>query len=790
MLSQYRVIDLTNERGMFCGYLLAHLGAEVIAIEPPGGSSAHQLAPFDANGESLWWQAYTRGKEIRELDLTTEAGQAAFRELAADADFVIDSFSNAEREQLGLGYDALAAINPALISVSITPFGSSGPKAEWPATDLSVWASSGSHVLVGDADRAPVRPSVPQAWLHAGADATGAALIALQARHKDGLGQHVDVSAQVSSAQAALGAMLGKPNNSAHSTLRMAGGMNLVGLPVRLTWPCKDGYVTISLMFGPALEEPNRRLIRWLVETGHCEPEAVEFRWMLQEMAADPEPYLQLCQNIESFTLERTQADLCEEGVARGIFIAPMYTTEGLFDEEHFRERDYWHSIEIGNKQVRVPGAFAKLSASPLRLPGSAGSTAKRTNASAIAKRNREDGELPLAGLKVLDFTWSIAGPMLTRVLAEYGATVIKVESSKRTDPMRFAPHFRDDHQSVEHSAPFASFNAGKLSVTVDPNNPAGREVIRDLVSWADLLTESFSPKAMAAWGLDYNTLKEINPRLIMLSSCLMGQTGPRAQVPGYGNMAAAITGYYELTGWQDRSPAGPYIAYTDGVSPRFMLTSLLGALEHRHQTGEGQYIDLSQAEASIQLLAPALLDFELNGHIWTRDGNRDLQLCPHGVFPTRGDDCWIAIACQSDEAWTELARLAGLPQDDTLTTAAGRKGREDELERELSAWTSERDGAELEAALISAGIAVHVVQNSDECWADPQLAHRKHFVPVSHSTVGKLIVEGSRFSLSRTPAQVERAPRLGEHNDEVLFDILGYDADHAAEVVAAKAME
>ena len=791
MLSQYRVLDLTDERGMFCGYLMAHLGAEVIAIEPPGGSTARRVAPFDAGGESLWWHAYNRGKEIRELDLSAQSGQAVFRELVAEADFVIDSFTYADRVRLGLSYETLSAINPAVICVSITPFGSSGPKADWPATDLTVWASSGAHALGGDSDRAPVRTSVPQSWLHAGADGAGAALIALQARHKSGFGQHVDVSAQQSSAQAALAAMLAVPNNSVHSVERIAGGLNLVGLPCRLTFPCKDGYITIALLFGHAMVEPNRRLFRWLVETGHSRPEIVDREWLVPELVVVPEPYFELCRNIEAFTLERTQADLFEEGLARGIYIAPSLTVEGLFDEKHFHERGYWQTIEVGSQKARVPGAFAKFSVSPLQALGSAGATTRRTNADVPAHPNPDNESLPLSGLKVLDFTWVIAGPFFTRVLADYGATVIKVESTTRLDPARGHPTFRDDEQSLEHGMPFANFNTGKLGVTIDPNNAVGREVILDLVRWADVVTESFSPKAMAAWGLDYETLKAINPNLIMLSSCLMGQSGPRAEVAGYGNMAAAITAFYDLTGWQDRSPAGPYLAYTDGVSPRFMLVSLLSALEHRRKTGEGQHIDISQAEAAIHMLSPAILDFELNGHVWHRDGNRDLQLCPHGVFPTRGDDRWIAIACQSDDAWSTLASMAGLPQDDTLTAAADRKRQEDELENALIAWTRDQDGSELEAKLTSAGVAAHVVQKSEECWTDPQLAHRNHFVAVNHTTVGEVIVEGTRTTLSRTPAQIERAhPSLGEHNAEVLFKLLGYDADRAADVFAALAME
>ena len=197
---------------------------------------------------------------------------------------------------------------------------------------------------------------------------------------------------------------------------------------------------------------------------------------------------------------------------------------------------------------------------------------------------------------------WVIAGPFFTRVLADYGATVIKVESSTKLEPARGSPTFKNGEPGLESGVPFANFNAGKLGITVDPSNPVGREVIRDLVRWADVVTESFSPKAMKAWNLDYEALREVNPDIIMVSSCLMGQTGPRAQVPGYGNMAAAITGFYDLTGWSDRSPAGPFLAYTDGVSPRFMLASLLAALDHRRRAGRGQHIDLSQSEAALHL--------------------------------------------------------------------------------------------------------------------------------------------------------------------------------------------
>ena len=819
MLSAYRVLDLADQRGMFCGYILAHLGAEVIAIEPPGGSAARFAAPFahgaGSDADGLWWQAYARGKASCQLDLADPAGRRRLHELAAGADFLVESFAAHEAQAFGVDYETLAAINPALIVVSVSPFGRTGPKADWPATDLTVWASCGAHALAGDDDRAPVRTSVPQAFLHAGADAAGAALIALQARHRDGRGQHVDVSAQQSSAQAALSANLGAPNNASLVVKRTAGGL-AASFPVQLTWPCKDGYVALAFMFGHAFTAGNRRLLAWLREHDACSAEDAEKDWGLEiaEMVQggqSPEPYFELCRTIEAFTRKRTQQELFREGIERGIYIAPALDVPGLLREPHFRARGCWTPLDAGaGRSVEAPGAFARLSASPLSVPGPAPvltnegpealpakppGTGARRPPGPPAQAPATDDERPLAGLKVLDFMWVIAGPLCTRVLADYGATVVKVESgSARIEPARAAPAFKGDEPGMETGLPFANFNAGKLGVTIDPGNPVGREVILDLVRWADVVTESFSPKAMKGWGLDYAALREVNPAIIMLSSCLMGQTGPRASVPGFGNMAAALTGFYDLTGWPDRSPAGPYLAYTDGVSPRFMLAALMGALEHRRNTGQGQHIDVSQAEASVHLLAPAILQHSIGGQVWTRMGNRDLELCPHGVYPARGDDRWVAIACQSDAAWRALCAamgLGGAGADPALADAAGRRAREAELDAMIAGWTEQREEGEIEATLIAAGVAAHVVQNTHECWTDPQLRHREHFVAVPHTGLGEMRVEGTRCKLSRTPGGPRHAgPVLGEHNAQVLQDILGYDDERIAHVFASMAME
>lgn len=799
MLTPYRVLDLTAGADMFCGYLLAHLGAEVLSIRPPEEPSNHPVKPILAgSNRSLWWEAYARGRTHVDLDVRRDRG--VFDELVQGADFVIHGLTERVAVENGLAYEVLNDLNPSVIVVAITAFGGSGPKAGWPATDLTVWASSGAHILAGDADRAPVRTSVPQAFFHAGADAAGAALIALYERHRSGVGQHVDVSAQQSSAQAALSAILATPNGGGMTINRAAGG--LAGLfPIRLTWPCKDGYVAITFLFGPAFTEPNKRLLNWLFENGACTGDDVELDWGLEIAAMNtegksPEPYFALCKKIEQFTMERTQSELFEEGLQRGIYIAPTFDVDGLMQEAHFKARNFWHSIEVSGQGALVPGAFAKFSDTPLKLPDAATTPVspvqlKQRNSRQPTSESGQNTDAPLTGLKVLDFMWVIAGPFFTRVLADYGATVIKVESSTKLEPARGSPTFKNGEPGLESGVPFANFNAGKLGITVDPSNPAGREVILDLVRWADVVTESFSPKAMKAWNLDYDALRDVNPDIIMVSSCLMGQTGPRAQVPGYGNMAAAITGFYDLTGWSDRSPAGPFLAYTDGVSPRFMLASLLAALDHRRRTGRGQHIDLSQAEAALHLLVPAILDYQLNDHLWHRDGNRDRDLCPHGVYPARGTDRWVAIACQSDRAWVAFQTVLGWVEDESLATVDARRLRQDELDRRIAEWTVTQDERSIEATLVNAGVAAHVVQNSPECWSDPQLTHRQHFVRTDHASLGEIVVEGSRFKLSRTPAELHRAgPELGEHNVHVLETVLGYGPDQIADVFASMAME
>ncbi|HZW53736.1 MAG TPA: CoA transferase [Candidatus Elarobacter sp.] len=396
----------------------------------------------------------------------------------------------------------------------------------------------------------------------------------------------------------------------------------------------------------------------------------------------------------------------------------------------------------------------------------------------------------PLADVKIVDFMWVAAGPAATRVLADYGATVVRVESACRPDTSRTLSPFLGLPPEREDSVLFHNMNAGKRMLALDLGVPAGRAVALDLVRWADVVAESFSPKAMRAWGLDYPALRAVKSDVIMVSTCLMGQTGPLAGFAGFGNLAAAITGFTDLCGWPDRPPAGPFGAYTDYIAPRYITAVVLAALDHRRRTGEGQFVDLSQAETALHFLAPATLDYTVNGRVQRACGNRDRDAAPHAVYPAAGDNRWIAIAVHDDAQFAALCDVIGrgdLATEARFATAEGRRAHQDALDEHVAAWSRRQDAHAAERALQARGVPASAVQNSRDLLADPQLAARGHFVRLTHPTRGSTMVEGSRFRLSRTPAQMPTAaPTLGRDTADVLRSLLGYGDARIAELEAA----
>ncbi len=837
MLSPFRVLDLTDERGHLCGAILAQMGADVIAVEPPGGSSARRLGPFADDVEdserSLHHWAYNRGKRSVVLDLGSDEGAERLRGLAAAADILIESAGPGVMDGQGLGYAELAEINLELVYVSISPFGSDGPKAEWVASDLTLQAAAVNMAMTGDADRAPVRTGglFPQAFHNAASEAAGAALIALWERQTvSGLGQHVDMSAQQSMNQACQSYALSTPIG-ATPPIRHAGGVLVEGLHIQLMWPCADGHASVTFLFGPGFRAFTQNLMDWVFEDGFCDEATRDKNWsdyamMLLDGREPVSEYERLKRVLHDFFATKTKAELLDAAMSRRVLITPVSTTDEVIDSHQLATREYWETVtqELdgdGPTDIRYPGRYARFGNTPMQPLGPPPKLGEHTDevlgelASAAQTRPRIEATgadvsaqapstaRPLENVKVLDFMWAMAGPAAARVLADYGADIIRVESETRLEVARSLQPFRDDIGDPEYSALYNNMNAGKRGICLDMSKSAALDVIWDLIDWADVIVESFSPKAMAGWGMGWEQVRERRPDVIMASSCLMGQTGPLAMLAGFGTMAAAISGFFYPVGWPDRAPCGPFGAYTDYTSPRWLVAAVMGALEHRRRTGEGQYIDMSQAEAALHLMAPALLDQTVNGRVAERAGNRDSHIAPQGVYQTAAtesdaapdagsaalahDDNWIAIACVDDAQWQSLAAQMGRSDLGDLTLAE-RHERHDELDAVVAAWTRGQDGNTLMYRLQDVGVAAHIVQNSPEYTADPQVIHRGQQVEVPHAKQGTTIVDASRFVLSRTPAQVTYGgPTLGEHTFDILTDVLGYDGDRIAELAVAE---
>ena len=397
-------------------------------------------------------------------------------------------------------------------------------------------------------------------------------------------------------------------------------------------------------------------------------------------------------------------------------------------------------------------------------------------------------------GIKVLDCGWIGVGPITARYFADHGATVIRIESLTRFDGLRMAPPYKNGKPGLNNSQFFANFNASKLSLGLNMEHPEARAIANRLcLEWADMIVEGFTPKQMRAWGLHYEDLSPLRPDLIMLSTCQLGQTGPYAMYAGYGNLAASLAGYYEITGWPDRSPCMVYGAYTDMLTPPTGAALMAAALDYRRRTGKGQWIDLSQFETGVNHIPGAVLDYTVNGRVATRRGNVDDRACPHAVYRCQGDERWVAIAVFTDEEWQALVQTMGSPawaRERKFATLVGRKAHEAEVDRRIEAWTQTQDAEQLESLLQQAGVAAGLVAKQSDLYEDPQLQDWGFFAWCEHKVMGRSPYDGLMSHLSQTPGEVAPAPLLGEHYEEVLRGILKLSDEAVAELIGQGVVE
>jgi len=383
-----------------------------------------------------------------------------------------------------------------------------------------------------------------------------------------------------------------------------------------------------------------------------------------------------------------------------------------------------------------------------------------------------------LDGIKVVDFTTTAVGPSAVRFMVDHGAEAIRIESNTHPCILRTAPPYKDGKPGINRSGYFAYYNAGKYSLALNLKKPEAVAVAKQVIKWADVVVESFTPDVMKRWGLNYEALRKIKPDIIMVSTTQLGQWGPHCSFRGYGNQGAGVGGWGPTTGWPDRDPVAPFSAYTDFIAHRYVLIAILSALAYRRKTGKGQYIDNSQAECSLEFMAPAVLDYTVNGRVMSQQGNRDPYAAPHGAYRCRGDDRWCAIAVTSDKAWRAFVKAVGNPpwtEDDRFTALTGRKENEDELDRLVEAWTINYSPEEVTHTLQTTGIPAGTVQAAEDLFQDPQFKHRHQFRVLDHPEIGPHTYGSVGFRLSKTPGGPRRpAPCMGEHNEYVCTNMLG----------------
>ena len=370
------------------------------------------------------------------------------------------------------------------------------------------------------------------------------------------------------------------------------------------------------------------------------------------------------------------------------------------------------------------------------------------------------------------------AGPWIGKLLANFGARVVHVEARNRPDGFRLQyPPFKDDKPGVNRGGCFAFFNDSKYAITLDLKKPGGVDLARRLTDWSDVVIENMRPGVMKRLGLGYEALVETNPDLILLSTCNMGQTGPRAHTPGFGSQLSALAGFCGFTGMADGPPMVLYGPYIDFIAAFYGAAAALAALDRRTRTGQGANIDISQYESGLGFIAGPLLDYHASGRVAERVGNLDPVAAPHGAYPCR-DDQWLALSCWSDDEFAGLAEIVGRPEwcgDARFADAGRRRENAAILDDAIAEWSAPRDADEAASALQASGVHGYRVNTIAELFSDPQVRHRGTWRVRRHPVIGDQSYYFPGFDLSEVPGDVTAAgPLLGADNEVVYREFLG----------------
>ena len=749
-----RVVELARDvTGPYAAKLLGDLGAEIIKVEPPEGDPSRGFGPFprnrpdpEASGLYLYLNA---AKRSIVLDLAQDPQQLL--RLVGTADAVIESCAPGELERLGLGPSTLLAARAALVIVSITPFGQWGPKSTWRGNDLIGFHSSGfAHgfpaLQVDSADLAPLNAPTYSAELLAGQSAAAAALHGLLAAQQTGIGAHVDVSLQEAIAAA---------NHSQFNSMLKAGRATRVfsDQPSNATvalLPCADGWVAIS-------PREEHQWTRWLeVMGGPAWADDPRFA----DRASRERNWAELYSLLAEWSRFQRKNELFEAAQAKRVACYALGTATDLLASPQLAAREFF--VEVG--AVTMPGR-------PYHLTGAEGEGAQssRANQQAVTQRRATEPLRPLEGIRVVDFSWVLTGPICTRILAALGAEVIKVESAARPDLS-----FRD--------LAWEELNLSKRSITLNLKESRARDLARALIARSDVVVENFSTGVMERLGLDYPSLVKANPRIIMASSSALGRTGPERERVAYGTLIQCFTGWATLSAHPGRPPRSSAGIWTDPLTAVFETVLVLAAIWRQRATAVGGFYDLSMAETTICSLPEPILAWCMNQEILQPRGNRHPRWAPQGCYPAAGDDRWVALSVQSDTDWNTLCALMDrddLRADPQLSSVEGRHVHHDAVDLAIADWTRRRPAEEAAACLQGQGIAATASLEPTEVLRDLHLVERGFAAEVERLDDGTAATLGIPWLIDgQRPNQFRRPPRLGEDNDYVFQELLGLSED------------
>jgi crotonobetainyl-CoA:carnitine CoA-transferase CaiB-like acyl-CoA transferase len=772
-LAGVRVIDLTQAiAGPHCTALLAGLGADVLKIErPPAGDPARQAPSRFA--------ALNGGKQSLVLDLRTQA--AVVLDMLGEADVLVENYRPGTLARLGLDPARLLERFPRLVITSVSNFGQTGPYRDFEATEAVLVALGGLMALCGEPDRPPLKSGAALAQYAAGSLAAVGTLVALTGVRAGLPGQHVDLSIMEAVMECLEHTIISCTHR--HRVRRRMGSRHPDNHPMTI-WPARDGYVGASVGFG-----------QWDLLCAMMEhPELADDEALLmgpnRRARAD-----EIDAIFTPWCRERSAVEIVETAQLYRLPFGYVLSPRGLLEDTHLRERGFFGQVaQPDGTTVTLPGPPFRLAATPMTsaaapLLGDHAEPAFAERAPRTVGKIQTARRLPLDGIRVLDLTHQWAGPFAARILADYGADVIKIESLGRVDSVRYAamPNDEPGARPWNRGGYFHKQNRNKRSLTLDLAQAQGKEVFLRLAAMSDVVLDNYAARVMPQLGLDYASLKDRFPHLIMANMPGYGSGGPYDHWVAFGTSIEGMSGISSVTGYVGGPPMRIGVALPDAVAGTSAALAILAALEARRRSGVGQHVEVAQREAAITYLAEFIVDAGRGAEDPPRMGNRDPDYVPQGVYPCLGDDTWVALSARNASDWQRLLGVLGHNEQAELHDREARRAHADEIDAWISDWTSRRTPRDAMFELQRAGIPAGAVLTNADLLSDPHLAAREFFVTVDHPDTGPFPYIGFPFKLSCTPPIVQRpAPSLGEHNREILQGLLDLSDAELTELTAA----